>query len=168
LWLNFYRVVNNASTTKAGPKVRTALTVFYALPIVFVLGLCGYVVWTQATHQGPPARHISSKPFATVAINGLTANLFTQGDQLRAAGNDLFIEFRDGQGRLADVGEATLELDMKMPGMVMHSIGKVRRTATPGQYRTALDPQMAGDWMAKIGFSGPLGTAETNFPATVK
>ena len=101
-------------------------------------------------------------------IHGLTANLFTQGDQLRAAGNDLFIEFRDGQNNLADVGEVTLELDMKMPDMVMHCIGKVFRTATPGQYRTTVDPQMAGDWMAKIGFSGPARKAETNFLAVVK
>jgi hypothetical protein len=69
---------------------------------------------------------------------------------------------------LADVGEVTLELDMKMPDMVMHSIGKVMHTATPGQYRTTVDPQMAGDWMAKIGFAGPRGSAETNFPARVK
>jgi hypothetical protein len=69
---------------------------------------------------------------------------------------------------LADVGEATFELDMNMPDMVMHSIGKVMRTATPGQYRTTVDPQMAGDWAVKIGFAGPRGTAQTNFSATVK
>jgi hypothetical protein len=147
---------------------RIALKVFYTLPVVIVLGFCGYAAWMRATHQGPPVRHISNKPFATVSINGLTANLFTQGDVLRAAGNDLFIEFRDGQRHLADVGEVTLELDMKMPDVVMHSIGKVMRTATPGQYRTTLDPQMAGDWMGKVGFSGARGTAETNFPAVVK
>jgi hypothetical protein len=161
-------MTNNAANAKAGPKVRTVLQVFYALPIAFVLALCGYVVWNQATHRGPPVRHISNKPFATISIKGLTANLFTQGDQLRAAGNDLFIEFRDGQGHLADVGEATFELDLKMPDVVMHSIGKVMRTATPGQYRTTVDPQMAGDWKAKIGFAGPRGSAETNFPAAVK
>jgi hypothetical protein len=161
-------LMTDSSTTKAGPKARMALKFFYALPLLFVLGLCGYVVWERATHQGPPVHHISSKPFATIPINGLTANLFTQGDHLRAAGNDLFIEFRDGQSHLADVGDVTLELDMKMPEMVMHSIGKVMRTATAGQYRTTVDPQMAGEWMAKIGFAGPRGTAETNFPATVK
>jgi len=120
------------------------------------------------THQGPPVRPISSKPLATVRVHDLTANLFTQGDQLRAAGNDLFIEFRNGQGQLTDVGEVTLQLEMKMPDMVMHSTGKVMRTATPGQYRTSLDPQMAGDWTATIGFSGPRGSAETNFATTVK
>ncbi len=149
-------------------KVRTVLKLFYALPVLFVLGLCGFVIWSRATHQGLPVRHISNKPFATVPIAGLTANLFTQGDQLRAAGNDLFIEFRDGQGNLADVGEVTFELEMKMPEMVMHSIGKVMRTATPGQYRTTVDPQMAGDWAGKIGFAGPRGNAETNFSAIVK
>jgi hypothetical protein len=156
------------TTSNAGPQVRTVLKVFYALPILFILGLFGYLAWNRATHQGPPVRHISSKPFASVPIHGLTANLFAQGDQLRAAGNDLFIEFRDSQGNLADVGEVTFELDLKMPEMVMHSIGKVMRTATPGQYRTTLDPQMAGDWTGKISFAGPLGSAETNFPASVK
>jgi hypothetical protein len=161
-------MVNNASSSKAGPKMRTVLKVFYALPILFILGLIGYLAWSRVTHQGLPVRHISSKPFASVPIDGLTANFFTQGDQLRPAGNDLFIEFRDGQSNLVDVGEVTLALEMKMPDMVMHSIGKVMPTATPGQYRTTVDPQMMGDWMAKIGFSGPHGKAETNFLAVVK
>jgi hypothetical protein len=158
----------NTSSSKDSPKMGTALKIFYVLPIVFVLGLCGYAVWSRVTHQGLPVRHISSKPFARVSIGGLIASLFTQGDQLRAAGNDLFLEFRDSKSNLVDVGEPTLELDMSMPDMVMHSIGKVMHTATPGQYRTTLDPQMAGDWTVRIGFAGPRGTAETNFPIAVK
>jgi hypothetical protein len=158
--------MNNASNAKASPKVRTLLNLFYALPVLFVLGLCGYVIWARATHQGPPVRHISAKPFASVPINGWTANLFTQGDQLRAAGNDLFIEFRDPQRNLVDVGDVTLVLELKMPDMVMHSIGKVLRTATPGQYRSTLDPQVAGDWTARLGYAGPHGTGETNFSVT--
>jgi len=161
-------MINNASNAKAGPKARTALKVFYALPVLFILGLLGYLAWNRATHQGPPVRHISSKPFASVPIKGLTANLFTEGDQLRAAGNDLFIEFRDGQSNLADVGDVTFQLEMKMPGMVMHAIGKVFRTATPGQYRTTVDPQMAGGWVGTIGYTGPRGKAETNFSVMVK
>jgi hypothetical protein len=148
--------------------VRPALKLFYALPVLFVLGLWGLLLWSRATHQGLPVRHISSQPFASVPIQGLTANLFTQGNQLRAAGNDLFIEFRDAQGHLADVGEVTLVLELKMPDMVLHSMGKVMRTATLGQYRTTLDPQMAGEWTGTIGFSGPRGAAQTNFPAAVK
>jgi hypothetical protein len=161
-------MMNNASNLKAGAKMGMMLRFFYALPVVFVVGLCGYVVWNRTHPPGPPVRPISSRPFATMQINGLTANLFTQGDQLRAAGNDLFIEFRDGQSNLTDVGETTLRLELKMPDMVMHSIGKVLRTATPGQYRTTVDPQMAGAWKVTLGFSGPRGNGETNFLATVK
>ena len=120
---------------KPGPETRTTLKIFYALPVLFVLGLIGYLAWSRATHQGLPIRHISGKPFESVAIKDLTANLFTQGDQLRAAGNDLFMEFRDVQSNLTDVGDVNLVLEMKMPGMVMHAIGKVFRTATPGQHR---------------------------------
>jgi flagellar basal body-associated protein FliL len=76
----------NTPTTKTGPKVRTVLKIFYALPVLFVLGVCGYLMWSRATHQAPPVRQMSSKPFASVPIAGLTANLFTQGDQLRATG----------------------------------------------------------------------------------
>ena len=49
----------------------------------------------------------------------------------------------------------------------MHSIGKVMRTATPGQYRTSLDPGMAGEWTATLGFSGPPGRAEATLSLKV-
>jgi hypothetical protein len=148
--------------------VKTALKIFYALPILFVLGLCGYLGWMRLSHQPPPVRPISAQPFARIPIHGLTANLFAQGDALHPSGNDLFIEFRDAQSNLVDVGDVTLELDMNMPNMVMHSIGKVMRTSTSGQYRTSVEPQMLGDWTAKIGYSGAQGAAETNFTTTVK
>lgn len=153
---------------KLFPEVKTALKIFYAWPVVFALVIFGYLIWLKATHQGPPTHHISSTPFATVAIAGLQANLFTDGDQLRASGDDLFIEFRDQKNNLVDVGNVTFELNMNMPDMVMHSMGKVMRTGTAGQYRSAVEPQMAGDWTGKISFTGPRGTAETNFPVAVK
>jgi hypothetical protein len=144
------------------------LQLFYALPVLFVLGLCGYMAYRSAMHKAPPVRRISSAPFASVKINGLDAHFFTQGDTLRAAGNDLFIEFRDGQGKLAEVGDVALELVLKMPGAVMHSIGKVMRTATPGQYRTTLEPGVAGEWTATLRFSGPRGQAEESFSVKVQ
>jgi hypothetical protein len=97
----------------------------------------------------------------------LTANLFTQGDVLRASGNDVFIEFRDPAGQLVDVGNVSLVLSLEMRDMVMHSIGKVLATATPGQYRTTVEPQMAGVWAAKISFTGPQGKGEASLPVKV-
>jgi hypothetical protein len=150
-------------TPASGRGVRRWLSLFYVLPVLFVLALFGSMAHSRATHEAPPVRKISAAPFATVKINGLDAHLFTEGDALRASGNDLFIEFRDAQGILADVGEVEFELVLKMPNAVMHSIGKVMRTATPGQYRTTLDPGLAGEWTATLSISGPRGQAEASF-----
>jgi hypothetical protein len=156
-----------APTPGSGRHVRRWLSLFYALPVLFILGLCGAMAYRSATHQKPPVRTISAAPFATVKINGLDARLFTQGDALRASGNDLFIEFRDAQGKLADVGEVSFQLELKMPGSIMHSIGKPMRGATPGQYRTNLQPSLAGEWTATLGFAGPLGKGEASFSVKV-
>jgi hypothetical protein len=156
-----------APTPKSSPSVRRLLQIFYALPVLFVLSLCGYMGYRSMAHKAPPVRRISSAPFATVKIDGLEAHFFTQGDALRAAGNDLFIEFRDGQGKLTEVGDVALELVLKMPGAVLHSIGKVMRTATPGQYRTTLEPGLAGEWTAALRISGPQGHAEASFSVKV-
>jgi hypothetical protein len=149
-------------------RSRAMLFLFYATPMAIVLGVLGVLGYNRLAHRPPPVREISTKPFVTVKISDLTANLFAQGDALRASGNDLFIEFRDSSGKLVDVGDVTLELDMHMPDMVMHSIGKVLRTATPGQYRTSIEPQMAGGWNGKIAFSGTHGNAEVTVPLKVK
>jgi hypothetical protein len=152
---------------KSGRLARRWLSVFYVLPVLFVVGLISYMAHGRVTHKGPPVRKISAAPFASVKIQGLDAHLFAQGDALRASGNDLFVEFRDAQGKLTDVGEVEFMLVLKMPGSVMHSLGKVMRTATPGQYRSTLDPGLAGEWTATLSFSGPRGSAEAGFSVQV-
>jgi hypothetical protein len=156
-----------APTPQKTRGLRALLALFYALPVLFILGLCGYLAANRLAHKPPPARPISATPFATVKFGGLAASLYTGGNALRATGNDLFIEFRDAQGRLADVGEVSFSLRLNMPASVMESMGKVFPTATPGRYRTTLQPGMAGQWTATLAFSGPRGQAGTNFPVNV-
>jgi len=159
--------MNNKSISKSPPNVRTALGIFYALPVLFALGIFGFLFWQRATHQGPPVRHVSGMPFNSIPIGGLMAKFFTDGPQLRAAGDDVIIEFRDSKHQLADVGDVTFELALKSPDFVMHSIGKVLRTSTTGQYRTTMNPQMAGVWTATVSYSGPRGKGEASFSTTV-
>jgi len=149
-------------------RVRLWLSLFFALPLLCVLAIYGYLFYIRVTKQPPPERLISAQPFATQNISGLNASLFTEGNQLRPAGDDVFIKFSDASGRPVDVGEVAFELQMNMPGMVMHSIGKVFRTSTTGQYRTTVEPGMAGDWNVQLSFKGPRGPAQTNFVVTVK
>jgi len=100
--------------------------------------------------------------------NRLSATLSAPGGQLRQADNEVLIDFRNAAGELEDAGTVKLEIDMHMPGMVMHGGGPAEPTATPGQYRAKLKPGMAGDWTAKLSFDGPAGKGETSFAVNVK
>jgi hypothetical protein len=148
--------------------VRRSIGLFFALPVLAALGIVGFLIYRRAAHLPPPQRVISSNPFDTEKLAGLTVNLFTQGDTLHPVGNDLYIDFRDAQGQLTNVGAVTFELSLSMPGMVMHSIGKVFPTSTPGRYRTMVEPQMAGSWSAFLAFTNAGRGDATNFPLTVK
>jgi hypothetical protein len=147
-------------------NMKNFLKAFYLLPVMVVVGVVGYLVWN---HSHAPAAHVmSGRPFAGVSISNLTANLFTPGEQLGPAANDVFIEFRDGAGKLEDVGDVQFELGMETPGAVMHSIFKVLRTSTAGQYRANVVPEIAGEWKAKLRFNGRNGRGEADFAVRVK
>ena len=80
----------------------------------------------------------------------------------------MLVEFRDRNGRLVDVGNVKFDMDMNMPGMQMHSDGRIERTNTPGRYRAKLKIGMSGDWSAKISFDGPHGQGQQSFSITAK
>ena len=83
--------------------------------------------------------------------------------------NDILIEFRDSaSGDLVDVGTVKFDLDMNMPGMVMHSGSTIKPAATPGQYRAEVKPDMGGDWMATLRYEGPRGKGNVSFSVNVK
>ncbi len=148
--------------------MKTLLKIFYLLPVLFILGVCGYMAWNHFSAKPPPIHIMTGPPFLSQSINGIKANFFTGGDAFRAAGNDVFIEFRDTNNAALDVGEVKLELGLTLPSAVMHTISKVMHTATPGQYRASVVPQVAGNWNLKLSFAGPHGQAETNIVVSVK
>jgi hypothetical protein len=152
---------------KSSARVKAIVKYFYALPVLLVIAMGGYLVWARFAGRQLPVHVMPATPFLKEQIAGLSANLFTQSGGLRAAGNDLFIEFRDAQGRLVNVGNVEFELYLSTTNMVMHSLGRVLPTATPGQYRTTVEPQLAGDWKATLKFSGPRGKEQTNFAVSV-
>ena len=161
-------MAQNPKNPKDSKRLKTFFKLLYIVPPLMAFGIFGYLAWNRLSGKPPPAHVLSGKPFLTTRIDGLSANFFTQGDQLRAAGNDLFIEFRDVGGGFADVGDVHFELGLKTPNVVMHSIGKVFRTGTPGQYRTTIQTQLGGDWTATLGYAGARGSVETNFNISVK
>src|SRR5438477_345276 len=141
-------------------RVLKWIALIIAMIAIFYGGKCAW--------QRLRPTQISSAPFLTQNINDLTVNFAGREGALRQSSNEVLIEFRDHNGQLVDVGNVKFDLDMNMPGMQMHSGGKIERTNTPGRYRAKIKIDMSGDWSAKISFEGPHGKAERSFSLTVK
>ena len=105
--------------------------------------------------------------FESRTVNGLRVDFYHAKGQLRLADNVVLVEFHDAaDGAPADVGAVKFELDMNMPGMVMHS----GSTVTPegnGRYRIKVTPEMGGDWTAQLRYDGPRGAGAVNFTVNV-
>ena len=72
-------------------------------------------------------------------------------------------------GHPVDAENVKLELNMNMPGMVMHSEAKIKKKDDKiGDYQVHLTPDMAGDWRADLSYQGPQGTEKLTVPVNVK
>jgi hypothetical protein len=81
----------------------------------------------------------------------------------------VLIEFRDaGTGAPVDVGTVKLDLDMNMPGMVMHSGSTISAGPGVGRYRARIKPGMAGDWIAQLRYEGPHGSGDISLTVNLK
>ncbi|MEO7297988.1 MAG: FixH family protein [Verrucomicrobiota bacterium] len=147
-------------------KSKKFLKLFLVLVVVGALAAGGFFAW-QKFGKRASTGETSGQPFATQTVNGLTVNLISPEGGLRFAENEIIIEFRDRSGQLVDVGKVKFELDMNMPGMVMHSAGKITPTEKAGQYRAKIKPDMGGDWTAQLSYDG-AGGGKVNFSVNVK
>jgi Cu(I)/Ag(I) efflux system membrane protein CusA/SilA len=159
--------------TPATPEVSPVLRprhsrLIVVLVLLIVAGVGGFFAWQKFGHGGSGGA-ISGAPFAMQKVKDLTVNFIHPKSQLQNAMNDILIEFRDStSGELVDVGTVKFDLDMNMPGMVMHSGATIEPTGTPGQYHAKVKPDMGGDWMATLHYSGPHGEGSTSFSVNVK
>jgi len=161
-----------ASTeTVETPSPRKQRKGFWKILLLILLlgaiGVGGYFAWKQFGQQ-PAVGESSGKPFATQKVKDLIVNFINPKGQLQNAMNEILIEFRDSaSNELVDVGTVKFDLDMNMPGMVMHNSASVSRSATPGQYRASIKPDMAGDWSGRLQYDGPRGTGAVTFNINV-
>ena len=157
----------SSKAERRSPSRRRALVA--VLFLILAVGAGGFFAWQKLAGTGTPDKAVSSAPFATQQVQGLTVNFLHPKGQLQRAVNDVVIEFRDtASGELVDVGTVNFDLDMNMPGMVMHDGSTIQRTGTLGRYRAKVEPEMGGDWMAALHFEGPRGKGQVSFSVNVK
>jgi len=134
--------------------------------IVLVIGVIAIFYGGKCAWQKMRSTKLAGAPFVTQTINDLTVSLSDPVGELRKGGNQVTLEFRDGNGQLVDVSNVKFSLEMNMPGMRIYPAATVARTNTPGQYRAKIKIDMSGDWNAKISFDGTRGQGQSSFSIT--
>ena len=160
----------SAPTAPSSPRAKSSRSsrwLFIVLLLVAAL-VGGFFLWQKFGHSGFGGE-VSGTPFATQKVKDLTVNLIHPEGRLQHALNDILIEFREtSSGKLVDVGMVKFDLDMNMPGMVMHNGATIEPTGTPGRYRAKVKADMAGDWTATLRYDGPRGNGSVSFSVNVK
>ena len=126
------------------------------------------VSWWRV-HRTSRATDASPAPAVQrVQAGGLQIAILAPNGALRQGRNTFTIEFRDADGRLADVGSVRASANMPMPGMVMSSGLQVKATGVRGRYDATANFGMAGAWQMAIEWDGPAGKGSVSFEGTVQ
>jgi hypothetical protein len=105
-------------------------------------------------------------PVADVTQDGVRVSILSVDGQIHAKDNALQIKFQDAGGHPVDAENVKLELNMNMPGMVMHSGENINKDDGMGDYKEYLTPDMAGDWSVDLSYQGPKGPAKLKVRST--
>ena len=107
-------------------------------------------------------------PVTEVTQDGVTISILSADGQIHTKENALQIKFQDPGGHPVAAENVKVELNMNMPGMVMHSGAKMKKNGGMGDYKADLTPNMAGDWSVDVSYQGPQGPAKLKVPVNVK
>jgi len=142
-------------------------------PIVAILALAtlsgSALIWWQL-HRRPTLDHAPPAGQVVLRLHAepLDITLVSPTGTLRQGRNAFGFEFRDARGRLVDVGDVRASGNMPMPGMVMSSGLRVRRTAIAGRYDATAEFGMAGAWHMTLEWNGSAGHGSINFEGAVQ
>jgi hypothetical protein len=127
-----------------------------------------YFLWSSGLANSILKSADPKMPVAKVTQDGVTISILSADGQIHAKDNALQIKFQDPGGHPVDAENVKLELNMNMPGMVMHSGAKIKKDDGMGDYKADLTADMAGDWSVDLSYQGPQGPAKLKVPGSVK
>jgi hypothetical protein len=127
-----------------------------------------YFVWASGIGNSIFRPAAPKMPVADVTQDGVRVSILSADGQIHAKDNALQIKFQDSGGHPVDAENVKLELNMNMPGMVMHSGANINKDDGMGDYQAHLTPDMAGDWSVDLSYQGPKGPAKLKVPVNVK
>jgi hypothetical protein len=153
--------------TVASGSRRRVLAGSTAVLLTGIVIAAAYFSWSSGIANSIFKSADPKMPVAKVTQDGVTVSILSSDGQIHAKENALHIKFQDPGGHPVDAENVKLELNMNMPGMVMHSGAKIKKDDKMGDYQAQLTPDMAGDWSADLSYQGPQGPAKLKVPVNV-
>jgi hypothetical protein len=154
------------SRTPASGSRRRVLVGSSAFLLTGILAASVYFLWSSGIASSLLKSTDPKMPVAEVTQDGVTISILSADGQIHTKENALQIKFKDLGGRPIPAENVKVELNMNMPGMVMHSGAKVMNDGM-GDYKADLTPDMAGDWNVDVSYQGPQGPAKLKVPVSV-
>src|SRR5262249_37082040 len=161
------RPVSEPMTVASGAR-RRILAGSTAVLLVGIVIAAAYFSWSSGIGSSIFKSADPRMPVAKVTQDGVTVSILSSDGEIHAKDNVLQIKFQDSGGHPVDAENVKLELNMNMPGMVMHSGAKIKKDDKIGDYQAHLAADMAGDWSADLSYQGPQGPAKLTVPVNVK
>jgi hypothetical protein len=156
------------SRAVASGSRRRVLTGSVAFLLTGVVIASAYFAWASGIGNSIFRSADPKMPVAEVTQDGVRVSILSADGQIHAKDNALQIEFQDPGGHPVDAENVKLELNMNMPGMVMHSGAKIKKDDRMGDYKADLSADMAGDWSVDLSYQGPQGPEKLKVPVNVK
>ena len=113
------------SRTPASGSRRRVLNGSFALLLTGILIASVYFVWSSGIASSLLKSTNPKMPVAEVTQDGVTISILSADGQIHAKENALQIKFQDPGGHPVAAENVKVELNMNMPGMVMHSGAKI-------------------------------------------
>ena len=135
--------------------------------LIGILIVAAYFSWSSGIAIAIFKSADPEAPVAKVTPDGVTVSILSSDGQIHTKDDALQIKFQDPGGHPVDAENVKLELNMNMPGMVMHSGAKIKKDDGMGDYQAHLTPDMAGDWSVDLSYQGPQGPAKLKVPVNV-
>jgi Cu(I)/Ag(I) efflux system membrane protein CusA/SilA len=159
------RPVSEPATARSRRRILAGST---AVLVSAVIIGAGYFSWSSGIGTSFFQSADPKMPVARVTQDGVTISILSPDGQIHAKDNALQIKFQDPGGHPVDAENVKMELNMNMPGMVMHSGAKINKDNGMGDYQAHLTPEMAGDWSVDLSYQGPQGPTKLKIPVNVK
>ena len=109
------------------------------------------------------------KPIHTQKTQDVTVTLQNESGQWKEGKNDFVLEFMSAQDKKpVDVGKASLNTSMAMPGMTPMVAGATLTSEGPGRYRGMINFADRGTRQVTVTWDGPAGKGSTKFSVPVR